>query len=238
MTRIDQRTNQQLRPVRMTPNFTRYAEGSVLIETGHTHVLCTATLEASTPPWKDPESGGWITAEYGMLPRSTHSRIARKRGSESSRSKEISRLIGRSLRAAFDLEALGPRTITIDCDVIQADGGTRTASITGGYVAAALAVQQLVQTGEVPETLLSTPVAAVSVGIVSGQGMLDLCYEEDSAADVDLNVVMSDSGEYIELQGTAEGTPFAHDQLLTMLDLAKHGIEQLLQHQADVLKSP
>ena len=237
MTRIDQRTNSQLRPVKFTPNFTNYAEGCVLIETGQTRVLCSASLEEGVPRWREESGAGWVTAEYGMLPRSTHQRIPRKRGSESSRSKEISRLIGRSLRAAVDLEALGPRTLTIDCDVIQADGGTRTASISGGYVALAIALQKLITQGEIPSTVFRPAIAAVSVGIVDGLPMLDLCYEEDSAAEVDLNVVMTAEGHYIELQGTAEGVPFSQAQLLEMLNLAQAGIEHLLAEQAKIISA-
>jgi len=176
-----------------------------------------------------------LTAEYAMLPRSTHQRINRRRGSESSRSREIQRLIGRALRAAVNLEVLGPRTIIVDCDVIQADGGTRTASVTGGYVAVALALQALIDKGAIPATVLATPVAAVSVGIVNDECLLDLCYEEDAAAEVDLNVVMTDSGHFVEIQGTAEGVPFGQKALLDMLDLARSGIQSLLAAQAAVL---
>ncbi|MDX1521011.1 MAG: ribonuclease PH [Anaerolineae bacterium] len=237
MSRIDQRRNNQLRPVTFTPNFTNYAEGSVLIKAGQTRVLCTASVEETTPRWREASGGGWLTAEYGMLPRSTHRRIPRRRGSESSRSKEISRLIGRSLRAAVNLDALGQRTLTVDCDVIQADGGTRTASICGGYVAVAIALQKLVEANVVPKSVFVTPVAAVSVGVVQGEIMLDLCYEEDSTAEVDLNVVMTAAGKFIELQGTAEGRPFDQAALFEMVALARLGIEQILAEQTITLNS-
>ena len=235
MPRIDDRTNNQLRPVKFTPNFTSYAEGSVLVETGQTRVLCNASIEDNVPAWREESGGGWLTAEYGMLPRSTHQRIPRKRGSESSRSQEIRRLIGRALRASVDVNELGPRTVIVDCDVIQADGGTRTASITGGYVAVALALQKLIKADEVSPNVLTTPVAAVSVGAVKGKRLLDLCYEEDSAAEVDLNVVMTSTGKFVEVQGTAEGEPFDYETLIGLVDLARQGIEQLLAEQAALL---
>ena len=235
MNRLDNRANHELRPVSFTPNFTNYAEGSVLIEMGQTRVLCTASIENIVPPWREASGGGWLTAEYGMLPRSTHQRMPRRRGSESSRSKEISRLIGRSLRAAVDLDHLGPRTITVDCDVIQADGGTRTASISGGYVAVALALQKLIEPGDVPADVLQAPVAAVSVGLIQNKILLDLCYEEDSVAEVDLNIVMTGTDKFIEIQGTAEGQPFDQEALLGMVTLARAGIEQLLAMQAALL---
>jgi ribonuclease PH len=228
--------NNQLRPLKFAPNFTDYAEGSVLIETGQTRVLCTASISETIPRWREASGAGWLTAEYGMLPRSTHQRIDRQRGNESSRSKEISRLIGRSLRAAVNLERLGPRTLTIDCDVLQADGGTRTASVTGGYVATVMALRKLIAAGLVPVEVLATPVAAVSVGLVADQMMLDLCYEEDARAEVDLNVVMTGSGKFIEIQGTAEGQPFDQDTLLGMVELAHRGITQLLAGQAQILQ--
>ena len=234
--RSDQRLNNQLRPLKFAPNFTDYAEGSVLIETGQTRVLCTASISETIPRWREASGAGWLTAEYGMLPRSTHQRIDRQRGNESSRSKEISRLIGRSLRAAVNLERLGPRTLTIDCDVLQADGGTRTASVTGGYVATVMALRKLIAAGLVPVEVLTTPVAAVSVGLVADQMMLDLCYEEDARAEVDLNVVMTGSGKFIEIQGTAEGQPFDQDTLLGMVELAHRGITQLLAGQAQILQ--
>lgn len=236
MSRVDKRTPGQLRPVRFTPNFTSYAEGSLLVEAGNTWILCNASVEEGVPPWREASGAGWLTAEYAMLPRSTHQRISRRRGSDSSRSREIQRLVGRALRAAVDLDALGPRTIIVDCDVIQADGGTRTASITGGYVAVALALRKLIKAGEVPDTVLADPVAAVSVGVVKNKCLLDLCYEEDSAADVDFNVVMNGSGEFIEIQGTAEGAPFDRATLLVLLDLARKGCEELLVEQMKVLE--
>lgn len=237
MLRIDNRTNNQLRPVKFIPNFSPYAEGSVLVETGQTRVLCTVSIEEAVPPWREASGGGWLTAEYGMLPRATHQRISRRRSSESNRSREISRLIGRSLRAAVDLDKLGLRTFTVDCDVIQADGGTRTAAITGGWLALTLALQNLIETDQVPAEALVTPVAAVSVGVVAGELLLDLCYAEDSTADVDLNVVMTGGGKFIEIQGTAEGAPFDQETLSGMLDLARAGIGQLLNEQAVLLGS-
>jgi ribonuclease PH len=235
MPRIDHRFNNQLRPIKFTPHFTAYAEGSVLVETGNTRVLCNATIEEKVPSWREESGGGWLTAEYGMLPRSTHQRISRRQGSEDARSQEIRRLIGRALRAAVNVDKLGMRTITVDCDVLQADGGTRTASITGGYVAVAMALHQLVKAYHVPANVLITPVAAVSVGVVKGELMLDLCYEEDSAAEVDLNVVMTGVGKFVEIQGTAERTPFDQETLMGLLALARQGIEGLLVQQAEVL---
>lgn len=235
MSRIDNRAHNELRPVTFTPDFTMHAEGSVLVTAGNTRVLCTASIEESVPRWKEDAGGGWLTAEYGMLPRSTNTRIDRKRAMNSGRTKEIQRLIGRSLRAAFDLDALGARTVTVDCDVLQADGGTRTASITGGYVAVVLALQKLVAAGVIPQKVFRTPVAAVSVGVVDGEPMLDLCYAEDSAAEVDMNVVMTGDGQFIEVQGTAEGTPYSRQMLNTLLDLAEAGITELLAAQSAAL---
>ncbi len=235
MPRIDHRLPDQLRPIKFTPNFTAYAEGSVLVETGHTRVLCNATIEDKVPAWREGSGGGWLTAEYAMLPRSTHRRISRRQGSEDARSQEIRRLIGRALRAAVNVDKLGMRTVTVDCDVIQADGGTRTASITGGYVAVAMALHQLVKAYQVPANVLITPVAAVSVGVVKGELLLDLCYEEDAAAEVDLNVVMTGVGKFVEIQGTAERTPFDQETLVGLLALARQGIEQLLAQQAELL---
>lgn len=236
MPRRDSRSAHQLRPVTFTPNYTAYAEGSVLVETGNTRVLCNVSVEDSVPRWREESGGGWLTAEYAMLPRATHQRISRQRGSESARSQEIRRLIGRALRASLNLDHLGPRTLTVDCDVIQADGGTRTASITGAYVAVVIALQQLIQAGVVPPTVLVTPVTAVSVGVVNGELLLDLCYEEDAAADVDMNVVMTGEGKFIELQGTAEGDPFDQTALFGMIELAQKGIEQLLAEQQAALQ--
>jgi ribonuclease PH len=238
MPRIDQRANNQLRPVKFTPNYTRYAEGSVLVETGYTRVLCNVSLEDRIPAWRKASGNGWLTAEYAMLPRATHQRTDRRRAAESARSKEIRRLIGRALRAAVDVDLLGPRTVTIDCDVIQADGGTRTASITGAYVATALALQPLISNGQLSPAVFTTPVAAVSVGVVRGELLLDLCYEEDASAEVDMNVVMTGTGKFVEIQGTAEGRPFEHHILMQMIDLARHGIERLLADQMAVLTHP
>lgn len=235
MTRPDNRAANALRPISFSPNFTMHAEGSVLVATGNTRVLCTASIEESVPRWKEASGGGWLTAEYGMLPRSTNTRIDRKRAMNSGRTKEIQRLIGRSLRAAFDLDALGARTVTVDCDVLQADGGTRTASITGGYVAVAMALQKLVDAGVVPPDVFRVPVAAVSVGVVNGEPMLDLCYVEDSAAEVDMNVVMTGDGQFIEVQGTAEGAPYSRQTLNVLLDLAEVGIAELLTAQSVAL---
>lgn len=235
MTRLDHRLNNQLRPIKFTPHFTAYAEGSVLVETGNTRVLCNATIEDKVPSWRAESGGGWLTAEYAMLPRSTHQRISRRQGSEDARSQEIRRLIGRALRAAVNVDKLGMRTITVDCDVLQADGGTRTASITGGYVAVAMALHQLVKAYQVPANVLITPVAAVSVGVVKGELLLDLCYEEDSAAEVDLNIVMTGVGKFVEIQGTAERVPFDQDTLIELLALARQGMESLLVQQAEVL---
>lgn len=233
--RKDNRLNNQLRPVKFTPHFTAYAEGSVLVETGNTRVLCNATIEDKVPSWREESGGGWLTAEYAMLPRSTHRRISRRQGSEDARSQEIRRLIGRALRAAVNVDKLGMRTITVDCDVIQADGGTRTASISGGYVALAMALHRLIRDYQVPANVLITPVAAVSVGVVKGEMLLDLCYEEDSAAEVDLNVVMTGVGKFVEIQGTAERTPFDQEILFGLLKLARQGIERLLTQQAELL---
>ena len=209
----------------------------MLVEAGHTRVLCNVSIDDTVPDWRKESGGGWLTAEYGMLPRSTHRRMPRDKSSGSARAQEIRRLIGRALRAAVDVDKLGPRTLIVDCDVLQADGGTRTASITGGYVALALALRQLIQAGLVPPGVLVTPVAAVSAGVVNGELLLDLCYEEDSAAAVDLNVVMTGAGQFVEVQGTAEGAPFDHDTLLGLVNLARQGIEQLLAAQAAILSA-
>ena len=233
--RLDGRAWNEMRPVRMVPGFVEYAEGSVLIEVGETRVLCNATVEDSVPRWRSGSGSGWVTAEYALLPRSTHTRTRREVGRLGGRTQEIRRLIGRSLRAAVDLGKLGERTIIIDCDVIKADGGTRTASITGGYVALALAVQRLEAEGAVPPGVLTTEVAATSLGPVDGQLMLDLCYEEDSAATADFNVVMTGSGRIVEVQGTAEGVAFERRMFDAVLDLAEIGIDQLLVLQRQVL---
>jgi ribonuclease PH len=228
----------QLRDVRIARNYTMHAEGSVLVEFGRTKVLCTASVEERVPPHKRGSGEGWVTAEYGMLPRATHSRNDREaaRGKQSGRTQEIQRLIGRSLRAVFDLAKLGERTITLDCDVLQADGGTRTAAITGAYVAAHDAVQTLLQQGRIAQTPLTGQVAAVSVGIVQGVALLDLQYTEDSACDTDMNVVMTGAGHFIEVQGTAEGVAFSRREMDALLGLAEQGIGQLVQLQTRALR--
>ena len=219
-----------LRPVRINRGYTIHAEGSVLIEFGATKVLCTASVEEKVPPHQRGSGAGWVTAEYGMLPRSTHTRSDREaaKGKQSGRTQEIQRLIGRSLRAVFDLQRLGERTIQIDCDVLQADGGTRTAAITGAYVAATDAVQRLLAEGKIKESPILAPVAAISVGIVQGIPLLDLEYTEDSACDTDMNVVMTGAGHFVELQGTAEGAAFSRDELNRLLVLAEKGITELI----------
>jgi ribonuclease PH len=227
--RPSQRKPDQLRAIRITRHYTKHAEGSVLIECGDTKVICTASVEERVPPHKKGSGEGWVTAEYGMLPRSTGERMSREaaKGKQSGRTQEIQRLIGRSLRAVVDLGKLGERTITLDCDVIQADGGTRTASITGAYVALHDAVSALMQKGLVKENPLKDSVAAISVGIYQGTPVLDLDYPEDSDCDTDMNVVMLGSGHFVEVQGTAEGHPFSREEMDTLLELAKHGIMQL-----------
>jgi len=231
------RAPDQLRPVRLTRRFAKHAEGSVLIEFGDTHVLCTASVEETIPPFLRGKGQGWVTAEYGMLPRSTHTRTAREaaKGKQSGRTQEIQRLIGRSLRAVIDLKALGERTITLDCDVLQADGGTRTASITGGYVALAEACEKLVQRRAIPASPLHGQVAAVSVGICNGIPVLDLDYAEDSGAETDMNVVMNNGGAFIEIQGTAEGHAFRRHELDALLNLAATGLGELFSLQAQTL---
>jgi ribonuclease PH len=229
MLRIDQRSLTELRLVHLTVDYLDYAEGSVLIEAGKTRVLCAASVDERVPPFLEGQGLGWVTAEYSMLPRATHTRSSREReGRVSGRTQEIQRLIGRSLRAVVDRQALGPRTITLDCDVIQADGGTRTASITGAYVALHRACTELVKRGVLTAHPLKTAVAAVSVGIVGGEIMLDLCYEEDSRADVDFNVVMTAEHEFIEVQGTGEGDVFSRASMDALVALAEQGIDQLL----------
>jgi ribonuclease PH len=223
--------------MRITRNFTIHAEGAVLIEMGNTKVLCTASVEEKVPPHQKGSGEGWVTAEYGMLPRATHTRSAREaaKGKQSGRTQEIQRLIGRSLRAVFDLKALGERTITLDCDVIQADGGTRTAAITGAYVAAADAVNKLIASGSLAASPIKTAVAAISVGIVQGTPLLDLEYTEDSSCDVDMNVVMTGAGDFVEVQGTAEGVAFSRTQMDQLMALAEAGIGQLVKAQAAAL---
>jgi len=226
-----------LRPVRITRRYTMHAEGSVLIEVGNTHVLCNASVEERVPPHKRGSGEGWVTAEYGMLPRATHTRGDREaaRGKQSGRTQEIQRLIGRSLRAVFDLKLLGERTIHLDCDVIQADGGTRCASITGAWVAAADAVQWLLAQQRIEASPIRAAVAAVSVGIVQGEPRLDLDYSEDSACDTDMNVVMTSEGHFVEVQGTAEGVAFTRAEMDKLLGLADHGIGELIALQRQAL---
>lgn len=237
MERLDGRRWDELRPVTLTPGYAGFAEGSVLIGMGETRVLCNVTIEESLPRWmqRQAKTGGWITAEYAMLPRATLQRTPRETMGLSGRTQEIRRLIGRSLRTAVDLEKLGSRTCIIDCDVLQADGGTRTASITGGYVALAIALRKLIEQGHIPEGTLRSPVAATSVGVIRDMALLDLNYNEDSAAEVDANIVMNAEGEYIEVQGTAEGKVFSRDTLDHLLDLATKGIGELLAIQQAVL---
>ncbi len=231
------RAPDELRPITLTRHYTRHAEGSVLVEFGHTRVLCNATVEPRTPAFLKGSGRGWITAEYGMLPRSTGQRMQREasRGRQGGRTLEIQRLIGRSLRAAIDLDALGERTITIDCDVIQADGGTRTASITGGYVALADAIARLQADRQLKTNPLYGSIASVSVGIYKGVPVLDLDYDEDSQAETDMNVVMNDAGAFVEIQGTAEGHAFRTDELNAMIALASAGIERLIIKQREAL---
>ena len=235
--RSDNRSPDQLRPVTITPEFITTAEGSALIEVGHTRVICTASIEEAVPQFMRNSGKGWISSEYSMLPRSTLTRTPREvsKGRQSGRTHEIQRLIGRSLRAVVDLAKLGERTIWIDCDVIQADGGTRTASITGAFVALGLALEKLVEAGTLPAVPLMEFVAAVSVGIVDGEVLLDLCYEEDSRADVDMNFVMTASGKMVELQATAEHQVFDDEQLAKMLGLARKGVQELIASQQKLL---
>jgi len=227
----------ELRDVKITTNFTMHAEGSVLIACGNTQVLCTASVERRVPRFLKDKKQGWVTAEYGMLPRSTHSRMGREaaRGKQSGRTQEIQRLIGRSLRAALDLGALDGYTITIDCDVLQADGGTRTAAITGSYIALSMAIETLIAEKKISKNPLHGQLAAVSVGIYNGEPVLDLDYPEDSEAETDMNVIMNDAGAFIEVQGTAEGHAFRREELDAMLNLAAKGINELMQHQRDAL---
>ncbi len=228
--RPGQRATNALRPVRITRGYTMHAEGSVLIEFGHTKVLCTASVEEKVPPHKRGSGEGWVTAEYGMLPRATHTRSDREaaKGKQSGRTQEIQRLIGRSLRAVFDLKALGERTISLDCDVLQADGGTRTAAITGAFVAAQDAVNRLMAAGKLTASPIKEHVAAISVGILDGTPLLDLEYVEDSTCDTDMNVVMTGAGHYVEVQGTAEGVAFTRAEMDQLLVLAEKGIAELV----------
>ncbi len=235
--RADGRGFDELRPVKITKNYIIHPEGSVLIEMGNTKVICNATVEDNVPPFKKMSGEGWITAEYAMLPRATNTRNKRdiSRGKQNARGVEIQRLIGRSLRMAADLSLLGERTIIVDCDVIQADGGTRTASVTGGFVALYLACEKLVAEGILEKSPIVNFVSAVSVGIVAGQPSLDLCYTEDSSAEVDMNVVMTDKGRFIELQGTGENNTFDTTELNKLLELARHGNQKLNEIQRQVL---
>jgi len=237
--RPSKRTPDQMRDVKITRNYTMHAEGSVLIEFGNTKVICTASVEKKVPGWLRGKGSGWVTAEYGMLPRSTGNRLGREaaRGKQGGRTMEIQRLIGRSLRAAIDLEALGENCISIDCDVIQADGGTRTASITGAYVALSDAIQHMLDNRMIKKNPLFGKVASVSVGIYKGTPVLDLDYDEDSNAETDMNVVMNDAEAFIEIQGTAEGHAFRMDELNAMLELAKKGIAELMIKQDEALNS-
>ena len=232
------RSAEQVRPIKITRHYTKHAEGSVLVEFGETKVLCNATIEESVPRFLKGQNQGWVTAEYGMLPRATNSRTQREaaKGKQTGRTMEIQRLIARSLRAMIDLKLLGEYTITLDCDVIQADGGTRTASITGASVALVDAINIMLTSGKIKQNPIKSLVAAVSVGIVNGEAVCDLEYIEDSNAETDMNVVMTDDGRIIEVQGTAEGEPFSHEELLTLLELAKNGITTIIEAQKQALK--
>src|SRR5438128_4536948 len=231
------RTPDQMRALRFEPGFTRYAEGSCLVSFGETRVICTASVEDKVPPFLKGKGQGWVTAEYGMLPRSTNTRTSRERNGPSGRSQEIQRLVGRSLRVVVEMSKLGERTIWVDCDVIQADGGTRTAAITGSFIAVADAIGTLVKAGTLPGSPVRDCVAAISVGIVQGTPVLDLNYVEDSAAEVDMNVVMTGAGAFVEVQGTAEQTPFGRDRLTAMLALAETGIGRLIALQRRILEA-
>lgn len=239
MLRNDQRAPAQLRPLKMTPHWLATAEGSVLLELGHTRVLCAATVEQTVPAFLRNSGRGWVTAEYSMLPRATAERTPREitKGKPSGRTQEIQRLIGRSLRAVVDMEALGERTIVVDCDVLQADGGTRTAAITGGYVALGLAVKKMLEFGALQRNPLRDLVAATSAGIVNGVALLDLAYDEDSQAEVDMNIVMTGAGAFVELQATAEKLAFGDDRLAELLALGRQGVKELIAAQEKVLAS-
>ena len=235
--RPDGRKFDELRPLSFTPDYINVAEGSVLVTWGETRVLCNLTVESGVPGWMAGRGTGWMTAEYALLPRSTQTRTPRETKGLKGRTQEIRRLIGRSLRMAVDLDLLGERTLLLDCDVLQADGGTRVASITGGYLALALGLRPLIETGAIPANALRPPVSAVSVGLLEGTPLLDLNYAEDSLADVDFNVVMTDDGRFIEVQGTGEGTPFSDSELSAMLALAKKGIREINTLQKELLLS-
>lgn len=234
--RHDGRKNNDLRPITITPDVIRHAEGSVQIDMGHTRLICTATVEQGIPKWLSGQGSGWVTAEYGMLPRSTHSRINREKSLNGGRTQEISRLIGRSLRAAVDLKALGERQIFVDCDVIQADGGTRTAAITGGFVALTLALQYLKDQNVITKLPIQNQIAAISVGLSRDGALLDLNYEEDSSIGTDMNFVMNDKNEFIEMQGTAEQGSFSTTQLNEMIELAQSGCQKLFTEQKKYIK--
>ena len=238
MPRNDGRRDDQIRPVEFVLDYVEYPEGSVLISLGKTRVLCNVSIDETLPAWMTAEqgTGGWITAEYALLPRSTTTRVQRETRGLSGRTQEIKRLIGRALRAGFNLDQLGGRTFILDCDVIQADGGTRTASITGGYVALSVAINRLIKAGSLSKEVFLSPIAAISVGMLSGVPILDLDYEEDSVADADLNVVMNQAGEFIEIQGTGEGDTFSRNDLNTMLDFAANGIQELISLQTNLIK--
>ena len=229
------RNDDELRSLLMETGVSPYAEGSCLIATGDTRVLCTASVEERVPEWREGSGKGWVTGEYAMLPRATHTRRSRERDGPGGRTQEIQRLIGRSLRSVTDLSALGPRTVTLDCDVLQADGGTRTAAVTGAWVALALACEEMVREGRLESSPLADPVAAVSVGVVNGRPLLDLDYPEDAAADLDMNVVGTADGRLVEVQGTAEGDPFAREMLDELVDLSLSGIARLVRAQRDRL---
>jgi len=235
-TRPDGRQYDQLRPITFIPNFIDYPEGSVLVQWGQTQVLCNLTIQQGVPSWLAGQGRGWMTAEYALLPRSTQTRTPREIHGLKGRTQEIRRLIGRSLRMAVDLTKIGERTLLLDCDVLQADGGTRVASVTGGYLALALALNPLIQSGEIPPQALKPPIAAVSVGVVQGSPLLDLNYAEDSQADVDMNIVMTSNGEFIEVQGTAENEPFSQEILNQLLSLSQKGIQEIVKHQSDILQ--
>lgn len=237
--RIDGRKPSELRQVEFIPNFVDYPEGSILIAQGNTRILCNVTIEHGVPNWMKSNNipGGWITAEYAMLPRATHQRTPRESSMPSGRTQEIRRLIGRSLRAAIELEKLGPHTCIVDCDVLQADGSTRTAAITGGFVALAIALKRLTNQGILIDDVITKQVAAVSVGILNHQPILDLCYEEDVAADVDANIVMTSQGDYVELQATAEKHPFSYQKMQELLNLARVGIARLMELQVIAIEA-
>ncbi len=235
--RADGRSFDQLRSIKITPHVSEYAEGSCLVEFGRTKVLCTATYEPKAPQWLLGSGSGWVTAEYGMLPRSTHTRIKREKSMTGGRTQEIARLIGRSLRAGVNLKAIGERQIIVDCDVLNADGGTRTASVTGGFVALAFALKKLQEVSEIKSMPITNYVSAISVGLQDSNILLDLNYDEDSAIGTDMNFVMTDAGHFVEVQGTAEHTPFTRDQLFSMMDVAQKGCQELFQHQEKVIGS-